>query len=94
LRDNLPKNWPHDGKPLIDVWREDGIPIVYVTRAEIVRAILEEDDYDSRMKVLVANRHDVADDCRAAINPKLLHPLAADLDELIETDSRHGSAHG
>jgi hypothetical protein len=55
LRDNLPKNWPHDGKLLNDVWRvlaEDGIPIVCVPRAEIVRAILEEDDYDSRMKCL------------------------------------------
>jgi hypothetical protein len=52
LRDNLPKNWPHDGKLLNNVWRvlaEDGIPIVYVPRAEIVRAILEEDDFDSRI---------------------------------------------
>jgi hypothetical protein len=40
LRDNLPKNWPHDGKLLNNFWRvlaEDWIPIVYVPRAEIVR---------------------------------------------------------
>jgi hypothetical protein len=59
------------------VLAEDGIPIVYVPRAEIVRAILEADDYDSRIKVLVTNRHDVADDCRAAINQKPLHPLVS-----------------
>jgi hypothetical protein len=86
VRENLPTNWPRDSK-LNNAWHvlaEDGIPIVYVPRADIVGAILREDDYESRVRLLLTGRREVVDDCRTAINQQPLHPHISDVGILIQ----------
>lgn len=84
LLDNLPTNWPR-GSRLNNASHvlDDGIPIAYVPRAEIVGKILEEDDYEARATVVADNRLDIADDCRAAIDSRPPHYTVADLSGLI-----------
>ncbi|WP_179475350.1 hypothetical protein [Mycolicibacterium vinylchloridicum] len=86
LMDNLPTNWPRDGSRLNNSWQvlQDGIPIAYVPRAEIVHKILEEDAYEDRARVVADNRLDIADDCRAALDSRTLHYTVADLSVLID----------
>ncbi|MBB5161591.1 hypothetical protein [Mycobacterium sp. AZCC_0083] len=85
LRESLPINWPRDGR-LNGVWAvltEDGLPLVYVPRAEIVQAVLDAENYADRVRVLVGRRDDVIDDCRTAINATQLHPSVADLGDFV-----------
>jgi hypothetical protein len=84
LLENLPQNWPRDSR-LNNASRvlDDGIPIVYVPRAEIVREILEQDDYESRARIVADNRVDISDDCGAALDSRPLHFTVADLSGLV-----------
>lgn len=94
LQENLPTNWPKSR--LSGMWKvleDDGIPVVYVPRAETVRAILDGSDYESRMRVLVGHRISIADDCLAAMDRQDLHPSIADLGGLIR-EAQSVLAHG
>ncbi|MGS2620189.1 hypothetical protein ACVCAH_37900 [Micromonospora sp. LZ34] len=44
--------------------QDEGIPLVWVPRKEIVRQVLQSANRDERIKVLLAHRDDVIQDCQ------------------------------
>lgn len=77
LADKFPPNWPVDDIDLIenvfDVIQDDGIPLVWVPRKEIVTEVLKAPNRDERIKALLARRGDVIQDCRAIL-ATISHP--------------------
>ena len=69
LRRKLPPNWNDavDLEQTLDVILKDGIPLVWVPRAEVIVAVLAADDRAARVAVLVDALLDVADDCDAVL---------------------------
>jgi hypothetical protein len=69
LLERLPPNWPDD----IDlanveaVIQEDGLPIVWVPRAEIVTRLLAAPDRAARVEVLLAHEQEITADCRTML---------------------------
>jgi len=51
-----------------EVLENDGIPIVHVPRSSIVKAILDADDFERRVKIIEDNTDDIADDCEKALD--------------------------
>jgi len=64
-----PPNWPDvaDRTRLAEVIQDDGIPLVWVPRADIVAELLTAPDRAARIKVLIGRRDDVVEDCRAVL---------------------------
>ncbi|MFG2049627.1 hypothetical protein ACGFIW_19625 [Micromonospora sp. NPDC048935] len=64
----LPPNWPMGDPDLIEkvfsIVQDEGIPLVWVPRKEIVRQVLQAANRDERIKVLLAHRDDIIQDCR------------------------------
>jgi hypothetical protein len=69
LRERLPPNWPGD----IDlgqvqaIIQDDGLPLVWVPRAEIVTSLLAAPDRAARVEVLLAHEQEITADCRAVL---------------------------
>lgn len=94
-----PTNWPNGRVDLEfarDITEIEGIPLVYVPRAEIVSELLSEVDRETRVKILVNRTRDVLDDCTEALNGSVhedLEPLRSL--SLIAVDTlRSGSPQG
>lgn len=84
IQESIPRNWPTTG--LSGVWNvmeEEGIPLAYIPRAEIVGRILAEPDYEARLRVLQSHWPDIAEDCVSAINSRQLHAAIADLGDFL-----------
>lgn len=66
LREQLPPNWPEriDFGAVTTVIQDDGLPIVWVPRQEIVTELLAAPNREARVKVLVAHSSEVMQDCR------------------------------
>ncbi|MEU6205378.1 hypothetical protein ABZ814_17575 [Micromonospora musae] len=64
----LPPNWPMGNPELIEnvfsIVQDEGIPLVWVPRKDIVRQVLQSANRDERIKVLLMHREDVIQDCR------------------------------
>ncbi|OBH71062.1 hypothetical protein A5684_22010 [Mycobacterium intracellulare] len=77
-RQRLPQNWPKEVRSRLFAARSiieaDGIPLVYVPRAEIVGLVFDAPTRADRIKVLMAHSTDVLDDCDNALAPGDLHP--------------------
>lgn len=69
LRNSLPPNWPSDvdEHALLAVVQDEGIPLVWVPRAEIVDAVLGAADRNARLELLVEYQHMIVDDCREVL---------------------------
>jgi len=69
LRERLPPNWPGD----IDlgqvqaVIQDDGLPLVWVPRAEVVTILLAAPDRAARVEVLLAHEQEITADCRTVL---------------------------
>ncbi|MGO9724233.1 MAG: hypothetical protein ACLPN6_02475 [Streptosporangiaceae bacterium] len=69
LRERLPPNWPGD----IDlgqvqaVIQDDGLPLVWVPRAEIVTSLLAAPDRAARVEVLLAHEQEITADCHTVL---------------------------
>lgn len=70
-----PPNWPKDIEldAMQVILNDEGLPLVWVPRAEIVTEVLAAEGRDERVAVLVARRAEVADDCRAVLT-EIAHP--------------------
>ncbi len=70
IRERLPPNWPDD----IDldavqaVIQDDGLPLVWVPRAEIVANLLAAADRTARVELLLAHEQEIIADCRAVLS--------------------------
>lgn len=65
----LPPNWPSgiDWEAVVTVIQDDGIPLVWVPRGEIVEAVVAAPDRNDRIKIILNHSTDIADDCREAL---------------------------
>lgn len=71
LDDLLPENWPrpipNTGR-IEEVLEKDGLPIVHIPRAEIVRAIVDAENYEERIAIIEACGDDIAEDCSSILD--------------------------
>ena len=70
LREALPPNWPESGGMFdlgLDIIRDEGVPLVWVPRKEIITELLEAPDRNSRLGILLARKVDVIEDCRGVL---------------------------
>lgn len=77
LKRHTPPNWPSgiDFDRLVEVIRDDGLPMAWVPRAEIVQQILDATDREARVSVLIRRIPELMEDCRAVLG----HAGSADL---------------
>lgn len=70
IAEALPPNWPAeiDFDLAESILNDEGIPLVWVPRAEIITLMLESADRTARLQVLVDHKEDVLHDCRAALH--------------------------
>lgn len=79
LADMLPPNWQGSGINPVEAWpvlQEEGIPLVWVPRAEILAELIAAPDRAARLKILVACDSELADDCRAVLTEVMHSELA------------------
>lgn len=71
----LPPNWPKDVDLATaqSVIQEEGLPLVWVPRAEIVTSLLAVPDRQARVEILLAHETTVVSDCRAVLTD-ISHP--------------------
>lgn len=69
LRRKLPPNWSDavDLEEVIEVIQEDGLPLVWVPRAEVVTRVLNLENRAARLAALVGSLRAIADDCDAVL---------------------------
>lgn len=77
FRRKLPPNWPNNIEldRVITVVQDDGIPLVWVPRAEVVREVLSAADRSARTDVLLEHVDQLVDDCRAVLDGIPAGPL-------------------
>ncbi len=70
VRESRPPNWPEsmDFDRLQEVIQDDGLPLVWVPRPSIVNQVLGAPDRASGVKVLLAHRTEVIEDCREVLS--------------------------
>ena len=91
-RASRPANWPTDINlsHIITVIQDDGLPLVWIPRAEIVSMVLSASDRQARVRVLLDHSNELFEDCRevldgishASLNGQL--PLARKALEALE----------
>lgn len=69
-RDLVPPNWPRgvDVDRMTEAISDDGIPLVWAPRAEVVTGVLAGGNRDARVAALLAHREHVIEDCRAVLD--------------------------
>jgi hypothetical protein len=69
LRKSLPPNWPKDidFDQVTTVIQDDGLPLVWVPRAEIVTELLASVDRAAKIEVLLSHVDELVEDCRAVL---------------------------
>ncbi|MFI2563559.1 hypothetical protein [Paenarthrobacter sp. NPDC018779] len=69
LEQVLPPNWPAkvDLDLIESILNEEGIPLVWIPREEIVSLLLQAPDRTARIKILIENRDTVLADCSEAL---------------------------
>lgn len=97
LLTRYPANWPDDEELTFDLAKQivenEGIPIVYIPRAEIVSELVQAADRAERGAILVARTADILEDCADALSYEL-HTAVEELKELL-LDAMHtlGAGH-
>lgn len=70
-----PPNWPDEWdmsdkeyEVMNTILNEDGIPLMWVPRGEIVRSLFDAASRSERIAILLGRRDDIVDDCRAVVD--------------------------
>ncbi|ROZ52978.1 hypothetical protein EEB12_29655 [Rhodococcus sp. WS1] len=74
LAKRLPPNWPDELPHLEfvrDIIQNEGIPLVYVPRADIFTELVAADDRQSRVDILVNRTAEILEDCLEALKPSV-----------------------
>jgi hypothetical protein len=71
-------NWPRgiDFKRACKIVLDDGLPLVWVPRAELVREVVDAQDREARVAVLRRHVSELMEDCRSVLQKKPLPTLA------------------
>lgn len=86
VRKRWPPNWPDDIGNL-DSFESvcgEGIPLVYVPRADIVRKLVTAASYDERVDILVAHRAEILEDCRTELRTAVINSEVAEQLALVQ----------
>jgi hypothetical protein len=69
IAESLPSNWPPgiDFDALTTAIRDDGIPLVWVPRAEIVTEVLAASDRRAKVDVLISHADQIVEDCKTVL---------------------------
>jgi hypothetical protein len=69
MRESLPPNWPDDIDlhRVVAVIQDEGLPLVWVPRAEILSEMLAAADRAARIQVLLSHAGELAEDCRRVL---------------------------
>ncbi|MFC0028012.1 hypothetical protein ACFFMM_00540 [Micromonospora chaiyaphumensis] len=95
IREWMPPNWPTgiDHKQVVTVFQDEGLPIVWVPRREIVEEMLAAPDRDARIQILLARTTEVVEDCREVLTA-VTHPrLAGQLPLVAKAIDAFGAGH-
>lgn len=70
FREHLPPNWPAgvDLDRVVEIVSTDGLPLVWVPRAEIVLKILDAETRDDRVAILLDHVPELVEDCQDVLN--------------------------
>ncbi len=70
LRRSRPPNWPPgiNLDRVAEVIRDDGLPLVWVPRAELVQEVVDAEDRGARVTVLLAHASELVQDCRGVLH--------------------------
>lgn len=70
LRRHEPPNWPTgiNFDRVVEVIRDDGLPLVWVPRAELVQDVVDAKDREARVAVLLAHVLELVQDCRGVLH--------------------------
>lgn len=70
LRRHEPPNWPLgiDFVRIVEIIRDDGLPLVWVPRVELVQDVIDADDREARVAVLLAHTPELLQDCRDVLD--------------------------
>lgn len=70
LRRHEPPNLPTgiDFDRVVEVIRDDGLPLVWVPRAELVQGVVDAEDREARVAVLLAHVPELVQDCRGVLH--------------------------
>ncbi len=69
LQEFLPTNWPRSTRfrLLSEIAKDDGIPVVWVPRAEVLTDLAAAPDRAARVAILLGRVPDILDDCRRVL---------------------------
>lgn len=69
IRERLPPNWPTDldEDRACAIIQEEGIPLVWVPRSNIVTELVDAADWASRVAILLAHQDELVEDCRTVL---------------------------
>ena len=83
LRRHEPPNWPTgiDFDRVVEVIRDDGLPLVWVPRAVLVQAVIDAEDREARVAVLLSHIAELLQDCRSVLHG-VTHPALAGQQQL------------
>lgn len=95
LKEKMPPNWPRqaDYDLVFRVIQDEGIPLVWVPRPEIVADLLAAPDRDARVEVLTSRSAEVAQDCREALDHITLPELVSMLPMAISAVDAYADGH-
>ena len=70
-RQRLPQNWPANVSARLwaarSIIEAEGIPLAYVSRADVVGLVFEAASRNDRVKVLLTHQNEILDDCDQAL---------------------------
>jgi hypothetical protein len=81
LLEHLPPNWPDGIDPVVveTILNQDGLPLVWVPRKEIVELLVNEPNRASRVHVLLEHSAEIVEDCSQALDGVTHGKLAGQL---------------
>lgn len=95
----MPPNWPVgiDLDLAVTVFQDEGVPIVWVPRREVVEEMIAAPDRHARVKVLLSHTEEVVQDCRSVLAAVTHAQLAGQLPLVAQAvsafaDGHHGAA--
>lgn len=99
LLEKLPPNWPRDGdliELVFPIVQDEGIPLVWVPRSDIVTDLVEASNRADRIKILIARCDDITRDCREVLadvtHPDMANQIPLATDAISALAHGHGSA--
>lgn len=91
----LPSNWRGHDVDFDAAWKlaQEGLPLVWVPRGELVVALLAAPDREARQQVLSAHATDIIDDCAAVVSTVTLPEMADYRKRLEQVLAAHRDGH-